>query len=284
MADMVGANVDPMETARLCARHGIEGVDLRLDRFQNEFPDARAIEQFRECLSTNRLRPGYVSILPGKINVDEPEWAAGMSRLPRLAQLARDLGYTRCAAVVLCGHDTLNFQQQWDLHVARIRVAMDVLNDRGIRLALEYVAPLTRRAAFGHHFIHTLRELMELFTAIDRRGVGVLLDCFHWYCARESVGDIAALSNEQIMVVHVNDAIANRPIDEQNVGERLLPGESGVIDLPGFFGALRKVGYHGPVTCEPTHPMWNSIDAETAVQRTAGALRRFIPAATMAST
>lgn len=274
MADMVGANVTPVETAKLCARYGIEGVDLRLDRFESTFANSAAVSEFNDLLKRSRLRPGYVSILPGKINVDDAEWSAGMSRLPKLARLSRDLGYTRCAAVVLCGHDTLDFQQQWDMHVSRIRAAMDVLSDYNIRLALEYVAPLTRRAPFKHHFIHTLRELLELFRAVDRRGVGVLLDCFHWYCARETLEEITALSNEQVVVVHVNDAIADRPIDEQTVGERLLPGESGVIDLDGFFGALRAIGYDGPVTCEPTHPMWNSIDADTAVKRTADALRR----------
>ena len=74
-----------------------------------------------------------------------------------------------------------------------------------------------------------------------------------------------------------------RPIDEQTVSERLLPGESGVIDLAGFFGALRAIGYDGPVTCEPTHPMWSSIAAEDAAQRAAASLRKFIPASTMAA-
>jgi sugar phosphate isomerase/epimerase len=281
MPDMIGANVDPFATIDLCARHGIAGIDLRLDRFDTLFEGRAAVARFTMLLAEKQLRPGYVSILPGKVNVDQPEWDRGIARLPKHARLTRDLGYTRCAAVVLCGHDSLDFKQQWDLHVSRIRQAMDVLNEYGIRLALEYVAPLTRRAAFKHPFIHTLRELLELFKAIDRPGVGVLLDCFHWYCARETVADITALTSEQVVVVHVNDAIPNRPIDEQTVAERLLPGESGVIDLAGFFAALDQIRYDGPVTCEPTHPMWASIDPEVAVQRTAESLRRFIPAGTM---
>lgn len=49
---------------------------------------------------------------------------------------------------------------------------------------------------------------------------------------------------------HINDA-PNLPLETQTVGYRHLPGATGVIDLPGFVGALRSVGYDGPATREP---------------------------------
>jgi sugar phosphate isomerase/epimerase len=275
MADMIGIDCDPFGSIEFARRFGFDGVDLRLDRFAHVFDADAAAARFRDELSRANLRPGYCSILPGKISCDEAEWATGIERLPMLAKLARGLGYTRCASVVLPGHDQLAFDANWEMHVRRIRAAMDVLGEFNIALALEYVAPKTRRAPFRHPFIHNLRGLLELFDAADRAGAGVLLDCFHWHCAGESRADVEALPAQRVVVVHVNDAIPDRPVDEQVVNERLLPGESGVIDLAGFFAALRAIGYDGPVTCEPTHPMWATTPHDVAAQRTAKSLRTF---------
>lgn len=276
MADMIGIDCDPFGSIAFARRFGFDGVDLRLDRFAHVLENESAVVRFREELARADRRPGYVSILPGKISCDDPEWSAGMSRLPALAKLARALGFRRCASVVLPGHDRLTFDANWDVHVRRIRAAMEVLDEFGISLALEYVAPKTRRAPFKHPFVHTLRGLLRLLDAADRPNAGVLLDCFHWYCARETREDIEAVSAHRIVVVHVNDAIPDRPVDEQVVGERLLPGEGGVIDLRGFVAALRTIGYDGPVTCEPTHPMWATTPHHAAAERTSQSLRAFL--------
>ena len=40
-------------------------------------------------------------------------------------------------------------------------------------------------------------------------------------------------------------------LEQQQDLVRELPGETGVIDIGGFLGALRDMGYDGPVTPEP---------------------------------
>ncbi len=56
---------------------------------------------------------------------------------------------------------------------------------------------------------------------------------------------------ERVVHVHINDAPLGIPIDEQQDLVRDLPGETGVIDIAGFLGVLRAIGYGGPVTAEP---------------------------------
>ena len=81
--------------------------------------------------------------------------------------------------------------------------------------------------------------------------MGLLLDSWHWYTAHESVDDLKRLDNSLIVQVHVNDAPAGVPVDEQVDNVRGLPGETGVIDIAGFLGALQAMGYDGPITPEP---------------------------------
>jgi sugar phosphate isomerase/epimerase len=54
---------------------------------------------------------------------------------------------------------------------------------------------------------------------------------------------------ERIVHVHVSDAKAQPPADVRD-NQRLMPGE-GVIDLVGFFQALKKIDYTDAVSPEP---------------------------------
>lgn len=263
MADMIGIDVDPLSAIEFARRYGFKGVDLRLDRQEARIHEIGA-DVLSSAIRDAGLRPGYCSILPGKISCDEKTWREGVTRLPSLAELAERLGYTRTATVVLPFDDEQPFDRFFNLHVDRMRQAAPVLADHGLSLALEYVSPITRRAGHKHPFIFDMKGLHQLCRASGQANVGLLLDSFHWHCAGETLADIDALSAAEVVVVHVNDLLANRPIVQQVVTERALPCETGVIDLGGFIGALERLGYDGPITSEPTHPKWRRTDPERA--------------------
>jgi sugar phosphate isomerase/epimerase len=182
---------------------------------------------------------------------DEEQWEADLRDLPRLASVARDLGAPRTATYMPSGSDERPFQENFDWHVARLRPIAQVLRDAGCRFGIEYIGPKTFRAAFRHEFISTLDGLMELIAAIDVPNVGVMLDSWHLFASGGSLADLDRLTNEDIVVVHVNDAPAGIPWDEQIDTVRTLPMETGVIDLAGFMRALQRRGYDGPVMPEP---------------------------------
>ena len=263
MADMIAIETDPLGSIDLARRHGFIGVDLRLDKQEKRIREI-GVESLRRAIGDAGLRPGYCSILPGKISCDEKTWRDGVARVPALARLAEQLGYTRTATVVLPFDDELPFDAFFDLHVERINEAAPVLADHGLSLALEYVSPVTRRAGHKHPFIYDLAGLRQLCRATNNTNVGLLLDSFHWHCAGETVQEIEALSEDEVVVVHVNDVIAKRPVEKQVVNERALPCETGLIDLAGFMGALDKIGYDGPITSEPTNPKWSATEPEEA--------------------
>jgi len=74
--------------------------------------------------------------------------------------------------------------------------------------------------------------------------------------------------------VHINDAPAGIPVDAQKDNVRCLPGETGVVDLKGFLGALDKIGYDGPVVPEPFLKELASLPGEESIRRAGEALRR----------
>ncbi|MDQ3045688.1 MAG: sugar phosphate isomerase/epimerase, partial [Chloroflexota bacterium] len=110
---------------------------------------------------------------------------------------------------------------------------------------------------------------------LDANNVGVLLDSWHLFAAGENLAAMDALTSQDVVVVHVNDAPPNVPWSEQIDTERRLPLETGVIDLPGFMAKLREIGYAGPVAPEPFDAALSELgarDLHAAATRTAASM------------
>jgi sugar phosphate isomerase/epimerase len=116
--------------------------------------------------------------------------------------------------------------------------------------------------------------MMELAGAIGTPNVGLLLDSWHWYTSHGTVQELLRLSSKDVVHVHVNDAPSGVPVDEQLDNRRRLPATTGVIDLKGFINALVKIGYDGPVECEPFDQELRQMEDEAALQKTIESLNR----------
>jgi len=88
------------------------------------------------------------------------------------------------------------------------------------------------------------------------------------------VEELLGLSAKDVVHVHVNDAPEGIAVDQQIDSRRKLPATTGVIDMKGFINALVKIGYDGPVECEPFDEELRKTDAAAAVQNTAESLSR----------
>ena len=280
--DLLKINCTPLETIAYAKKHGFEGVEYRF-RHGGSQVTSENVSQVKQAMADAGVRAGNCSLLTGKSNDSDEDWEANMTTLDERCAIAAELGFTRSMWVLMPFHETLDYQQCWDMHVSRLTQAGTVMAKHGIRLGLEYISPLTRRKDFQMQFIHDLKGTLKLLADVNLPNVGLMLDSMHWYCARETASDLTALTNDQVVAVHVNDAIADREIDEQSAFERDLPGETGMIDLDGFHDALRQIGYDGPVTCEPLHPTkWDNRDPDELLGKLSACMDRYLVAGTRA--
>jgi sugar phosphate isomerase/epimerase len=240
----VGIGVPAAEAVVLAKASGFGGVDLL-----GGLPPV----ELRALCQQHGLEIGAMG-LPVEFRADQATYEQGMSGLRAAAKAATEAGCSRCATWLRPCSDDLPYLDNFRLHVDRLRPAAEVLGEFGLRLGLEYVAPKTSRAGRRYEFIHSLPQLLELCGAIGTGNVGLLLDSWHWYTAHETVEDLKRLDNRLVVQVHVNDAPAGVPIDEQKDNVRDLPGATGVIPIAGFLKCLADMGYDGPVTAEPFRP------------------------------
>ncbi len=251
----------------LAARHGFAGYHFSIGEVA-----AMGAEEARALAERKGVRLSAWGF-PLDFRGEEAAYQATLASLPALTKVAVALEVRRTATWIMPTSDELTYQENFAWHVDRLRPAAAILADEGVWLGLEYVAPKTLWSSKRYEFVHTMAQMEELCQAIGEN-VGLLLDSWHWYTARETAADVRRLRAEQVVDVHVNDAPAGVAIDDQLDHVRDLPGATGAIDIAAFLGALQHIGYDGPVMVEPFSERVRAMAREEAVATTAAALGR----------
>ncbi|MCA0753641.1 sugar phosphate isomerase/epimerase [Paenibacillus sp. N4] len=264
---LTGAGLGRLESdeqlIKLASEHGFQAVDLDAAGLI----ERHGVEGARELLDSHRVVIGSIG-LPVEWRTTEEAFLEGLERLVPAAAAAAALGCTSCCTYILPSTD-LKAAHFMALATRRLRTCAQILSAYGIRLGLEFVGPHHLRTRWANPFIWTLEETLDWIGAIGESNVGLLFDAYHWYTNGLTVADIEALSAEQIVHVHINDA-PDVPVEQALDNGRIYPGE-GVIDLAGFLRGLNNIGYKGAVsqeilTAEPP----NQSPEELALRSKAG--------------
>lgn len=240
------ANLDA--AIALASEHGFQGLEFNA-REVAQLAEREGAAGVRRCFERAGLRPAGFG-LPVDWRGDEGKWQTGLEELPRLAAAAADLGATRCFTWIMPSSDERPYEENYRFHVERFTPIARILAQHQCRLGLEFIGPKTLRDARKYPFIYRLHDTLTLGREIGPN-VALLLDSWHWYTSGAGVVDVETIKPDDVVYVHVNDAPAGVPVDQQIDNVRALPGETGVIDIVGFLRALNTIGYAGPLVAEP---------------------------------
>ncbi len=229
---------------RLAGKLGFGGVDVNLNAAKAEGVDAT-----RALLKELNLKPAVANLPMQFLTPDEAAFQEGLKLLPENAQFASAIGLHQMMAV-LSPASPVPKDERRKFVKARVMAIAEVLQKSNIRLGLEFLGPVYMRsnAKSPHTFMYTLPETVAL-AAECGPNIGVVLDAWHWHHSGGSTAEILAAGKARIVHVHVSDA-KPAPPEEVRDNQRHMPGE-GVIDLVGFFQALKKIGYVDGVSPEP---------------------------------
>jgi sugar phosphate isomerase/epimerase len=267
----LGVRANQPQALEYAAKYSFDSITPSLGEFEKK--SAAQIREWVAAMKEKGIRYG-AAVLPVEFRRDEERFSRELAQLPGRAGVLKQMGVERMATWIMPGHRELTYLQNFELHRKRFHEIAKVLKDYDIRLGLEFVGPRTSRMRNRFPFICTQTGMMELAEAIGTGNVGLLLDSWHWYTSHGTVDELLRLSNKDIVHVHVNDAPSGIPVDEQVDNRRGLPVTTGVIDLKGFINALVKIGYDGPVECEPFDQELRKMDDNAALQKTIDSLNR----------
>ncbi len=245
----VGVKVDGMlDAIKLARESGFDGVEVGIADVA-DLIDNQGREKVRAYFSEAGIRPAGWG-MPIDFRGDESAWIKGLEELPRLAAAASDIDCRRTMTWIMPCSDVRPFEENRKFYIDRFRPISEILLDHGCTFGLEFIGPKTLWTSQKYPFIHTMKAMLEMCEEIGPN-MGLLLDCWHWHTSGGTVEQIEALRPEQVVYVHVNDAPPGVSLDQYVDNQRAMPGATGVIDIAGFLGALRTIGYDGPVTPEP---------------------------------
>ena len=269
--DHIGVSANQQQALDYAVKYGFNSITPNLGEFENK--SSAEIRDWVETMKAKGIRYSS-SGLPVQFQRDLERFQNSLDRLPKQANLLSQLGIDRMVTWITPGHNELTYLKNFEQHRNRLREVAKVLKDSNIRLGLEFVGPRTSRMRYRFPFICTQLGMTELVEAIDTGNVGLLMDSWHWYTSHGTVQELLQLSNKDIIHVHVNDAPAGIPTDQQVDSRRKLPVTTSVIDLKGFINALVKIGYDGPVECEPFDQELRRAEDDAALQKTIESLNR----------
>jgi len=242
--------VSGADKMRLAAATGYGGVDWDLGPAKTAGLDAT-----RALLAELKIKPTIVNLPMARPLPFGGEPAAFQQALTQLADDAAFTAGIGCQKmmVVLPASTTEVRQGQLELVRDRLAAVAEVLQRSQIRLGLEFLGPLYfRQGRAGGPpatpFVWNMPDALAL-AKDSGPNVGVILDAWHWHHSGSTVADILAADKSRIVHIHVSDAKETPPADVRD-NQRLMPGE-GIIDLMGFFTALKKIGYADGVSPEP---------------------------------
>lgn len=237
---LVSGRVAWPEFARLAARVGFRGVDVKLD------PALSAgVLETRRLFDELRIKPAVVDF-PVEFRKDDAAFQASLPKLEEAAPFAAAIGCPRMITWLLPSSPTPKDELR-RLYKKRFTECANILARSHVRLGLEFLGPLHLRTANPHEFIWRMNEMLE-FAKECGSNVGLLLDAWHWHHAGATPADIVAAGKDRIIHVHFDDS-ADLPPEEIRDNERLMPGE-GVINLVGFLQALKKIDYQDALSVE----------------------------------
>jgi sugar phosphate isomerase/epimerase len=267
----LGISAKQPEAVELAARYGFESVGVD-GGYLASASDAQ-VGELKELMRTKGIVFGGAN-LPVEFRQDQGRFDDDLKKLPRAAAGLQRAGVDRMSTWLRPGHDQLSYIQNFHQHRERMGEVAKILNDNGVRLGLEYVAPRTSWVGNRYPFIHTMAEMRDLLAAINAPNLGLILDSWHWWHAGDGVADILALQGRDVIGVDLNDAPNGIRKEQMFDNHRELPCATGLIDDGAFLNALNQIGYDGPVRAEPFSQVVNHMPKEEACAVAAAAVKK----------
>jgi sugar phosphate isomerase/epimerase len=268
---MIGIRANLKDSIALASQLGYEAVEPQTGELASMSPDAMAA--LRDELKAKNLVWGATGMSMPVTRPDD-QFKKWLPKLDDIAATLQRAGATRLGTWITPGDNQLTYLEQFHRLATRVTDIAKVCDDHGVRFGLEYLGPKTMRSRSRFQFIHTMKEMRELIAQTGAKNVGMIVDSWHWYNAGETPEDVRKLRNDEIVWVHLNDAPAGVPVDQQVDNHRALPASTGVINIAGFLGALIAIGYDGPVSAEPFDDTLRQLPREEAAKRAIDAVRK----------
>ena len=235
----------PSELIELALSFGFDAMDIDILDFQQQ-ADTFGVPHARRLMVSARLKAG-VFHLPVELAADEAAFERDMKALPRVLELAEATEATRAVATIAPASDEHSFKDFFELHRTRLHTIGDLLAPRNIMLGLAIQPEAEAREGKANQFISTYESLLGL-VAVAHERIGAVAAAWALHVTGEPVEMIEKTPRGRLVEVRLSDAPREGAAASLGHAQRLMPGETGVIDSAAVLRHAKAAGFEGPVT------------------------------------
>ncbi|MFH1267748.1 MAG: sugar phosphate isomerase/epimerase [Planctomycetota bacterium] len=270
-ASALGVSGHQSEIIELALTYRFQGMDADIVELATR-AELHGMPYARRLIDSAGIHIGTFR-LPLEWDTDDDVFRPELEKLSEYAQVAAEIGCTRCVATIAPAGDKRPYHENFEFHRHRFFDVSQALEPFNIRLGIGFRAAANLRQSQAFQFIHDLDALSLLVNMIGAPNVGILLDVWDLHVSGGSPENVRSLSAEQIVAVQLADVPAeDTPTAELTEASRRMPLEEGGIDLPAYIVALAEIGYKGPVSFKPDRSALKGRRRDPIVRQVAGAM------------
>ena len=274
---VLGVSGHQSEIIELALTYGFRGIDISIEEFAARVK-LHGIKYARRLIDSARIRLGAFP-LPLDWDVDDAAFDREVAKLAGYAEVANELGCTRCTCTIAPANDKRPYHENFEFHRRRFAEICRVLERGGVHLGVGFRAAEGLRKGQAFQFIHDFDALSLLLNMVGAPNLGMVVDVWDLHVSGGSVDNVRSLPVHQVVTVQLADVPAEVRPGELTEQSRLLPGATGQVDIPAYLAALAEMGYDGPVTSRPDRRAFESGRRDRIVRQAGETLERVWKAA-----
>jgi sugar phosphate isomerase/epimerase len=262
----------PSELIELALSFGFDGMDIDILDFCQQ-AEIYGVDHARRLMVSARLKASSVH-LPITLGGDDATFATEVEQLPKLFEMAQATECTRATATIVPGSNEHSFKDLFELHRSRLDQIGNMASKHDVTIGLAIIPEAEHRADLSNQFIYNYEGLFGLISS-SHESVGAVIDTWSLHIGGESTSIISQLPAKRIVELRVSDAPPDVASTELVADQRLMPGETGVINCVELLQAAEKAGFEGPVTPWATRATLKGIGRERIVRLAGDRLETF---------
>jgi len=240
-----------LDKIKIAGEAGYDAVELWFEDLDAYVGQGGTLRDVRSALDDQGLVVPTAIHFPGAFDAADEAFPEVLERARRRFAQAAEVG----AARVITGPPRFK-PVDVERTAARYRKLLEIGREEGALPAFEFLGFVEG--------IHTVKGALEIVERAGDPDGAIVLDPFHIFRGGSRVDDIELVPVERIAVYHFNDATDEKPREEQQDKDRVLPGD-GVLPLAFQLRYLVDNGYRGAVSLELfSEELWRKDPREVA--------------------
>lgn len=242
---------------RSASAAGFELIEIWASKMR-EFLKTNTVADLKHLLDANNLQPYSINSIEHITFRSREDYEKIKAETEEYSSIAGEIG---CPYVVVVPGKLPENTDENKIIEESARVLnelADIAGKHGVGLAFEFLGQ-------ADCSVQTLDLDKKIIERVNREGVGLVIDTFHFYAGNSTFEAIETLDPKKLFIFHINDA-EDLPRADLTDAHRLYPG-LGILPIREIKAKLDKIGYDRMVSIEIFRPeYWAQDPFEVARQ------------------